>query len=251
MYRLLPARRNRPYSVKALSGFLIGWRARLSSMIGSGESRVYLYEVTTGAALVKRKKGDCPCDVEPLKDVLRSADAMWKVECYGLDPNNEPNLVYIRNDWHPQRALNDGGNLVNCSMRSSKDEELWHLEHSTTGSKCFAIRNKRSEKYLSIEVSNGHHKIAFQENPSYWFASIAKYVPSPSQIVTICAVLPLTAAAAAVAGIGAGTAIAQVAGWGTSVIVPATATTALAAIVKIVHDVAVDPASKEWVVMKM
>lgn len=220
--------------------------------MGSAESRVYLSDVTTGAALVKRQKGDCPCDVEPLNDVLKSDDAMWKVECYGLDRDEKPNLVYIRNDWHPQRALNNEGNLVDCSMQSSKDEELWHIEYTSTDSKIFAFKNKKSNEYLSIEVSGGRYKIAFQKTPSYWFASMAKHAPSPGQVATICAVLPITAAVAAITGVGAGAAVAVVAGWGTAVIVPAAATTgALATAAKILRDVALEPASKEWVVMKM
>ena len=220
--------------------------------MGSAESRVYLSHVATGAALVKRGSGDCHCNVEPLKGVLQSNDGMWKVECYGKDRNNRANLVYIRNDHHPQRALNASGNLVNCSMRGSRDDELWHVEYSDNLEKVLAFKNKSSEKYLAVCSDSGKYRISFQDNPCYWFACLAKHAPSPSQVATLAAVAPIAAVAAAVSGGAGGVAIAGAMGWGSTVMMSVGATAAgLTTIMTTVSKVAMDPAHDDWVVDKM
>ena len=220
--------------------------------MGAGESRIYLFQAATGAALVKRGSGDCPCDVEPLNDVQGSNDGMWKIECYGKDHMNRPNLVYIRNDHHPQRALNSSGNLVNCSMRSSRDDELWYIEHSNQLKKAFALKNKSSGKYLDIKSSNGEYGISFQSSPSYWYSTLAKHAPTPGQVATIAALTPIAAVATAISGGAAGASLAGAIGWGTSVMAYTGATAAgLATISSAIAKLAMDPASDDWVVNKM
>ena len=221
--------------------------------MGSAESRVYLVHVATGAALVKRGRGDCPCEVEPLNSVLKSQDGMWKVECYGRDGDNRPNLVYIRNDWPPQRALNAAGNLVDCLMRGSRDDELWYVEYPEDSSKkrVFALKNKESNEYLAIIYVNGEYRVSFQRMPCYWFASLAKHAPSPGQVAAIVAVAPITAVAAAISGGAAGVAVAGAIGLGEAVMASVGATAVgLAAISQSIAKVAMDPASDDWVVSK-
>ena len=66
-------------------------------------------------------------------------------------------------------------------------------EHET-----FALKNKASGKYLAIiSLSGGMYRVPFQDDPGYWFASLAKYAPSPGQVATIVAVAPIAAVAAA------------------------------------------------------
>ena len=211
------------------------------------EKRVFLTEETTGTALVNRQNCNYPCNVEPLNDVLESADAMWKVECHGLDRNDKPNLVYIRNYRHPQLTLNDVGNLVNSF---SRDEALWHIEHSSTDSKIFAMKNKKSKKYLSVEVSHGHYKIAFHEEPSYWLARVAKPGAGRSTLFKWPVLDPSAFGGAAAIGAGHGSAV--LVAPGPSAVPSATTTgVALATVAKTIRDQAVEPASKEWVVMKI
>ena len=214
------------------------------------ESRVYIAHATTGAALVKRGSGNCPCDVEPLNDVLGSNDGMWKVECYGMDSEDRPNLVYIRNDWHPQRALNASGDLVDCSMRASRDDELWHVIYpdTTSAKRMIAFQNKASRKYLAVCSEGGSYKIAFQTDPCYWFVSIAKHALSPGQVVGIAAAV----AAVVASGGTAGAAVAGAVGWGTAVIaVAGAAAETLKTISDAIAKIAADPTKKEWVVDKM
>lgn len=219
-------------------------------MSWGSESRVYIAHAATGAALVKRGSGNCPCDVEPLNDVQGSNDGMWKVECYGKDSQNRPNLVYIRNDWHPQRALNAAGDLVDCSLRESRDDELWHVIYpdTTSANKMIAFQNKSSKKYLAIRSEGGSYKISFETDPCYWFIVFAKHALSPGQVAAIAA----AAAAVAAAGGAAGLAVAGAAGWGTTVVaVVGAAAESLAAISEAIAKLAVDPACMDWVVDKM
>lgn len=230
--------------------------------MGSAESRVYLVHVATGAALVKRKSGDCRCDVEPWEDVQKSNDGMWKVECYGLDSEKRPNLVYIRNDHHPQRALNATGQLVDCSLRASRDDELWHVLYpDNRPPNTFVLKNKQSRNYLAIRSNaQGNYEISIcYEDGSgvpppvcYWFANLAKYAPSPGQVATLAALTPVAAIGAAIAGGVGGAAIAGALGWGKTTMLSVGATAGgLAVIGKAIHDVAVNPASQDWVVNKM
>ena len=179
---------------------------------------------------------------------------MWKIECYAKDRHQSPCLVYIRNDWFPQRALNASGYLVDCSMQSSRDDELWYVEYSEEHETLqFALKNKASGKYLSIiSSSGGMYRVAFQDDPGYWSASLAKYAPSPGQVATIVAVAPIAAVAAATVGGAAGLVIAGAVGWGTQAMMAVGATTsALTAITTTVAPVVMNPASDKWVVDKM
>ena len=221
--------------------------------MGSAESRVYLVHLATGAALVKRGSGDCPCGVEPLNEVLESNDGMWKIECYCTDRNKRPSLIYIRNDWHPQRALNEAGNLVDCSMRGSRDDELWYVEYpEDSKEKIFAIKNKSSGKYLTLHSDGQKYNLSFQSDRCYWFACLAKHAPSPGQVATLCAVAPIAAVVSAISGGAAGVAIAGAVEWGNTVMLSVGAAAgALSSISGAIAKVAMDPASNDWVVMKV
>ncbi len=87
--------------------------------------------------------------------------------------DKSPYKVYIRNDWHPQRALNSEGNLVDCSMRGSRPEEEWFVEYDSH--KKVAFKNRKTGKYLAGRTQVN----AKSETPQWWGIMISKHAPSP------------------------------------------------------------------------
>jgi len=182
------------------------------------EARFGLLHFPTRRVVAKEGFGDCPAQMSALRfdghnhDAFNTSNLCNKLQVVSRDASGTPSVIWIRNDWHPQRCLWNGRGKIRWVEVWSKKytQSKWQVclaeETATTSDgihlhspRLFSLRSVHDDLFLGTDGAT----LYTSTKPELWGCVRVGDAWSPVDVATLGLSVPFAIVRVAVAAVGA------------------------------------------------